>query len=327
MKKWHLFNKKNKKEKVKIIERKQNEKFPNWTTAMYRVGDDDKLITWRPKMDKVKLTEEISKHLGTWCRLNDILWYLALPQSTYYEWLKNDEEFRNEVNKAKAKFQIDCYTTFHARLMNPNNKDITMYLMKTAKPEEETPQVASLNMMKNVAKERIEERDQMSALEQKKQEFEDEKNKFEEEKKILEEERNKFEEEKKKLEDQNRILGEKYLSLEEERKELYKEKKERGVEKKKIEKKNRIMEEEKRTIEDRERCWKEEMEEIEKKRRLINSVTMNPNEKASSRLSGGGKQMIEKLNVETKKSSSNREIINMMDEILEEFKKYWLITE
>ena len=144
------------------------------------------------------------------------------------------------MNKAKAKFQIDCYTTFYARLMNPNNKDITMYLMKTAKPEEETPQVASLNMMKNVAKERIEERDQMSALEQKKQEFEDEKNKFEEE--------------KKKLEDQNRILGVKYLSLEEERKELYKEKKERGVEKKKIEKKNRIMEEKKRTIEDRERC-------------------------------------------------------------------------
>ena len=327
MKKWHLFNKKNKKEKVKIIERKQNEKVPNWTTAMYRVGDDDKLITWRPKMDKVKLTEEISKHLGTWCRLNDILWYLALPQSTYYEWLKNDEEFRNEVNKAKDKFQIDCYTTFHARLMNPNNKDITMYLMKTAKPEEETPQVASLNMMKNVAKKRIEERDQMSALEQKKQEFEDEKNKFEEEKKILEEERNKFEEEKKKLEDQNRILGEKYLYLEEERKELYKEKKERGVEKKEIEKKNRIMEEKKRTIEDRERCRKEEMEEIEKKRRLINSVTVNPNEKASSRLSGGGKQMIEKLNVETKKPSSNREKINMMDEILEEFKKYWLITE
>ena len=64
------------------------------------------------------------------------------------------------------------------------------------------------------------------------------------------------------------------------------------------------------------------MEEIEKKRRLINSVTMNPNEKASSRLSGGGKQMIEKLNVGIKKTSSNREKINMMDEILEEFKKY-----
>lgn len=322
-------NGKSKQKKVRTVERKQNENAPNWATAKYSIGSDGKLLTWRPKLDKAKLAEEISEYLCIWCKLNDILAYVDLPQSTYHDWLKNDEEFNKEMNKAKAKFQIDCHTTFHARLMNPNNKDITTFLMKTMKPEEEEDKLGSsfLEMMKGVAIRRIEEDDQRHTLEQEKKKFEDEKNRFEEERRKFEDEKKKFEEEKQELANEKSKLEERKRELDQERKKLMEEKEERGVEKKVKERKKRISEEKKRTKEEREEIKKKEQEEIKNKIYSIDSVTRHPNDKTDARLRGGGKRIIEELNDELRKWISDWEQIKKLNEVMGELVKYWLFSE
>ena len=116
--------------------------------AVYKV--DKKTIT-QPKLRAVVLWKETRGHISNICRA------IGISRQTFYDWLKEDEEFNKAIQEAEWELHDEVRDALIQKIADGSSSDIQYYLNRRHPEFKPQPQVLIQNNFGDHAKKELEE--------------------------------------------------------------------------------------------------------------------------------------------------------------------------